>query len=222
MILNGEQQLPVSREQVWAALMNPEVLRLSIPGCESVTEVEPGIYAVKVVIEIGPVKARFNGKLRQLDMKAPETYTLAFEGDGGVAGFAKGSAVVTLEEGANKGTVLKYEAKAEIGGRLAQIGSRLIDATSAKLTKQFFERFSQQLLGPAPAVAEPAKVAAPAMGTAVAAAGSAVAATPAFVPAPVYAQATPSKSGVSIQMPAWTWAFTVLVIALLAAYLGSR
>lgn len=219
MILNGEQQLPVSREQVWSALMNPEVLRLSIPGCESVTEEEPGVYAVRVVIEIGPVKARFNGKLRQLDMKAPETYTLAFEGDGGVAGFAKGSAVVTLEEAANKGTVLKYEAKAEIGGRLAQIGSRLIDATSAKLTKQFFERLSQQLLGPAPAAVEPAKVAAPATAPAM---GTAVAAAPAFVPAPVYAQATPSKSGVSIQMPAWTWAFTVLVIALLAAYLGSR
>lgn len=218
MILNGEQQLPVSREQVWSALMNPEVLRLSIPGCESVTEVEPGIYAVRVVIEIGPVKARFNGKLRQLDMKAPETYTLAFDGDGGVAGFAKGSAVVTLEEAVNKGTVLKYEAKAEIGGRLAQIGSRLIDATSAKLTKQFFERFSKQLLGPVPVAAEPAKVAVPATGAAVAADGSAVAG----VPAPVYAEASPSKSGVSIQMPAWTWAFTVLVIALLAAYLGSR
>lgn len=219
MILNGEQQLPVSREQVWAALMNPEVLRLSIPGCESVTEVEPGIYAVKVVIEIGPVKARFNGKLKQLDMTAPETYTLAFEGDGGVAGFAKGSAVVTLEAAANKGTLLKYEAKAEIGGRLAQIGSRLIDATSAKLTKQFFERFSKQLLGPESVSTEQVKTGVPATG---AAAGSALTGAPVFVPAPVYADATPAKSGVSIQMPAWTWAFSVLVIALLAAYLGSR
>jgi len=214
MNLTGEQSLPLARERVWTALMDPETLKAAIPGCESVVDQGDGSYKAVVVAAIGPVKARFSGKLRFQDVQAPARYTLDFEGDGGVAGFAKGSAEVELAELSEQSTNLTYKAQAKIGGRLAQIGSRLIDATAARMATQFFDRLTQRLTAPAEPRAE-------------APTGAQAGATPAVAPvaAREAAEQAPAGGGramVTVQMPAWAWAFTVTVIALLAAYLATR
>lgn len=212
MELTGQQMLPLPRDKVWAALLDPQTLRAAIPGCEFVTDEGNGLYSVGVLAAVGPVKARFKGRMQQQDLQPPHRYTLSFEGDGGMAGFAKGSAEVELvEEGeAREQTRLNYRAQAQIGGRLAQIGSRLIDATAAKMSAQFFERLTQAITAPE-VVAEAA--AAPV------AAAPAAAARPAGVPVPL---AQPAPGLVTIQMPAWTWAFTITVIALLSAWLAAH
>jgi len=222
MELSGNHLLPVPRQRVWDALMDTETLRAAIPGCEAIEDQGNGLFVVRVVAAVGPVKARFKGLLQQQDLQAPERYTLSFEGDGGVAGFAKGSAQVQLSPSGPDGaqTRLDYQAQAQIGGRLAQIGSRLIDATAAQLSGQFFERLVR--LVSAPAASSPAQAAAgesnaPAVGT-----------LPAASPAPVRPAAVthdvPARHGalVTLQMPAWTWAFTVAVIALLSGWLAVR
>lgn len=219
MELTGQQRLPVSRDRVWAGLMDPATLKAAIPGCETIADEGNGRYTIGVLAAVGPVKARFKGRLQQQDVQAPQRYMLSFEGDGGIAGFAKGSAEVELlEDGdAREHTVLSYRAQAQIGGRLAQIGSRLVDATAAKMSAQFFERLTQVIqTGAVPAAPEAAAVAAAAPApTSVGAAARAV---------PELALGAPAVAGargvVTIQMPAWTWAFTVAVIALLAAWLA--
>ena len=212
MELNSTQSLPVDQARAWAALNDIELLRAAIPGCETITSTGDNEYEVLVTAAVGPVKARFKGRMQQQDLQPPHRYTLSFEGDGGMAGFAKGSAEVELvEEGeAREQTRLNYRAQAQIGGRLAQIGSRLIDATAAKMSAQFFERLTQAITAPE-VVAEAA--AAPV------AAAPAAAARPAGVPVPL---AQPAPGLVTIQMPAWTWAFTITVIALLSAWLAAH
>lgn len=219
MELNGAQVIPQSRERVWAALMSPAILQAAIPGCEAIEDQGQGVFAVTVMAAVGPVKARFKGRLQQLDLQAPTRYTLSFEGNGGMAGFAKGSAEVDLEAISESETKLVYRTQAEIGGRLAQIGSRLVDAAAAHMSKQFFERLVQAMQAPAPQAAVAAPVAA-AGATPVAA--PIPTATPVAVAAPVAVGGSGLGSVVSVQMPAWTWAFTVSVIALLAAYLGTH
>ena len=216
MELSGEQVLPLARERVWNALLDTETLRLSIPGCESVTEEGEGAYRVTVVAAVGPVKARFKGRLQQQDLQPPQRYTLSFEGDGGVAGFARGSAEVDLSEldGTPARTRLAYRAQAQIGGRLAQIGSRLIDATAARMAGQFFEQLTRTLTRP---------VAAPALetrspGEAAASSATVVSNPPSCPTAP---RLTPG-SVVTLQMPAWAWVCTVLVFALLTVWLNVR
>jgi hypothetical protein len=141
MNLEGNFFVKKPRTAVWALINDPEVLRLAIPGCQSLEAVEDG-YAATVAIAIGPVKAKFNGRVMLQDVQAPESYRISGEGSGGIAGFAKGGANVRLEE-TNGGTTIHYAVDAAIGGKLAQLGSRLIESTSKKLSGQFFERIAE-------------------------------------------------------------------------------
>ena len=125
------------------------MLEVCIPGCEEIHQDSPTTMTAKVVQKIGPVKARFDGAIELLNIEAPASYTIKGEGQGGVAGFAKGSADVTLEEDGDE-TVLRYEARAQVGGKLARLGSRLIDATAKKVATQFFNNFQQHLNDPDP------------------------------------------------------------------------
>jgi carbon monoxide dehydrogenase subunit G len=149
MEMSGEQLIPVPQARVWEGLNDPEVLKASIPGCESIERVSDTEYKVVITAAVGPVKAKFNGKLLLSDVNPPTSYKLAFEGSGGAAGFGKGGAQVGLApEGA--GTRLKYLANAQVGGKLAQVGSRLIDGVAKKMADEFFQRFNHKLAGPAP------------------------------------------------------------------------
>jgi carbon monoxide dehydrogenase subunit G len=141
MRMSAEQRVPATQQVVWEALNDPEVLRWSIPGCESVNRIGDNELAAAVTAKIGPVKARFNGKIILADIDPPNGYRLAGEGDGGAAGFAKGAATVTLEPDGDA-TLLKYEVDATVGGKLAQIGSRLVDAAARKMADDFFSRFN--------------------------------------------------------------------------------
>ncbi len=163
MDMSGEYRIPAPRERVWAALNDPEILRQAIPGCESVTKTSDTDMEAAVTAAVGPVKARFKGKVTLSDINPPESYTITGEGTGGAAGFAKGSAQVSLrEDGAD--TVMSYVVKANVGGKLAQIGSRLIDGTAKKMADEFFTRFVT-LAGAAPAAAEAAAAPAVAIAT---------------------------------------------------------
>ena len=146
MDMTGEYRIPASREAVWAALNDPEVLKQCIPGCEEIVKHSDTELSAKVVAKVGPVKAKFGGKVTLSDIDPPNGYTISGEGTGGAAGFAKGGAEVTLEADGDE-TVLKYVAKATVGGKLAQIGSRLIDSTSKKLANEFFGNFAEALGG---------------------------------------------------------------------------
>ena len=142
MDMTGTQHIEAPRDVVWAALNDIEVLKQSIPGCESIEKVSDTEMNAKVTLKVGPVKATFAGKVTLSDLDPPNGYTITGEGSGGAAGFAKGSAVVRLADDAGA-TNLNYEVKAQIGGKLAQLGSRLIDATSRKLATEFFEKFGE-------------------------------------------------------------------------------
>ena len=137
----GEIQLPASRETVWAMLNEPAVLKSCIPGCESLDKDSDNEFRAIATIKIGPVKARWKGKVRFSNLDPPSSYRISGEGDGGVAGFAKGGAKVSL---ANKdgGTLLSYNVEAQIGGKLAQLGQRLINSVAKKTADDFFENFA--------------------------------------------------------------------------------
>lgn len=154
MELTGSQQIRRDRAGVWAALNDPAVLQQCIPGCESMARDGDNGYAVAMTAAVGPVKARFNGKLALSDIRPEEGYALSFEGSGGAAGFGKGGAVVTLAP-QDEGTLLVYRAQAKVGGKLAQVGARLIDGVAAKMAADFFERFKALVEQPTPE-AEPA------------------------------------------------------------------
>jgi carbon monoxide dehydrogenase subunit G len=144
MDLTGEYIIPAPRQKVWEALNDADVLRACIPGCESLEKLSDTEMTATVVTKIGPVKAKFTGEVRLENINAPVSYTIAGEGKGGIAGFAKGGADVALEE-VPEGTRLSYAVKAQIGGKLAQLGSRLIDSTVKKLADQFFQNFTNML-----------------------------------------------------------------------------
>jgi carbon monoxide dehydrogenase subunit G len=144
MDLSDEIRIPAPRARVYEALQDPEILRACIPGCEELVKLSDTELEAKVVLKIGPVKARFAGRVTLNPENPPQTFSLSGEGSGGVAGFAKGGAVVTLEDLGDE-TLLRYDAKAEIGGKLAQLGSRLIQGTAKKLAGNFFETFQQTL-----------------------------------------------------------------------------
>ena len=141
MNMTGEVQLPASRETVWAMLNEPAVLKSCIPGCESLDKDSDNEFRAVATIKIGPVKARWKGKVRFSNLDPPSSYRISGEGDGGVAGFAKGGAKVSL---ANKdgGTLLSYNVEAQIGGKLAQLGQRLINSVAKKTADDFFENFA--------------------------------------------------------------------------------
>jgi hypothetical protein len=156
MDMTGQYRIPAPREQVWAALNDPAMLKASLPGCESLEKVSDHEFAATVIAKVGPVKAKFNGNVTLSNLNPPESYTISGEGKGGAAGFAKGGADVRLTEDGDI-TVLTYTAKADVGGKLAQLGSRLIDGTAKKMADEFFDNFSQQVAGPMPAaMLEPA------------------------------------------------------------------
>jgi carbon monoxide dehydrogenase subunit G len=163
MELTDEQFLPLPRERVWAALNDPRILQASVPGCESLERIEDNKFKVVLAATVGPIKARFNGRLELQDLKAPVGYALSFEGSGGAAGNAKGTAKVELEtEGS--GTRLIYRTQAQVGGRLAQVGARLIDGVAKKMAAEFFTRFTEAAMAgqPVPQSAASAPEAAPA------------------------------------------------------------
>jgi len=155
MEMTGEQLIPVPQAEVWRGLNDPEVLKACIAGCESIEKVAENEYRIALVAAVGPVKAKFSGKLVLSDLDPPNSYSLSFEGSGGAAGFGKGGAQVSLKP-EDSGTRLSYAAKASIGGKLAQGGSRLIDGVAKKMADDFFTAFNEKLAGPAGKVASSA------------------------------------------------------------------
>ena len=156
MKMNGEFRVPTDRETVWRALNDPEVLKQCLPGCQVIEKTSETEMTATLVIKVGPVKATFAGGVTLSDLDPPNGYTISGQGQGGAAGFASGEAKVKLveEDGA---TVVQYDVDAKVGGKLAQIGSRLIDSTAKKLSKQFFDSLAEKLGGGEEAEAEKAE-----------------------------------------------------------------
>jgi carbon monoxide dehydrogenase subunit G len=149
MDMSGEQRIPAPQQQVWDALYDPEVLKLCIPGCESVEKTSETEFTAKVVVAVGPVKAKFSGDVSLEDIDAPNGCTISGKGNGGIAGFGKGNAKVLLRSEGGE-TVLTYTANASVGGKIAQIGARLVDSTAKKLADEFFKRFVKLMTDRAP------------------------------------------------------------------------
>lgn len=195
MDMQGSRRLAVPQQQAWEALNDPEVLKACIPGCEKVEATGENQYAMAMAVKIGPVAARFNGKILLTDVLPPNSYTLNFEGQGGPAGFGKGSAKVSLApptEGA--GCELSYSATAQVGGKIAQVGQRLVDGVARSMAEEFFKRFDAEMAGRNPQ------------------AYAAEAALP-----PSAAAAPDAKGGV----PAWVWILVGLAIVAAIFFLRS-
>lgn len=157
MDMQGSRQLAVTQQQAWAALNDPEVLKACIPGCDSIEATGENAYALVNAIKVGPVSARFKGNIQLADIQAPDSYTLNFEGNGGAAGFGKGNAKVTLTPN-DAGCELGYTVHATVGGKIAQVGQRLIDGVAKSMAESFFKRFDEEMQQrhPAPAATEAA------------------------------------------------------------------
>jgi carbon monoxide dehydrogenase subunit G len=148
MQMSDSQRIPASKQKVWAALNNPDILKQCIPGCQSLEMATPNEMTATVVLRVGPVKATFGGKVTLSDLDPPNSYRIS-GGSGGIAGFAKGGATVKLSSESPDVTVLFYEVDAQIGGKLAQLGGRLIDSTAKKLASEFFASFGEVVSGAA-------------------------------------------------------------------------
>jgi carbon monoxide dehydrogenase subunit G len=146
MVMTGEVQLAAPRDVVWAKLNDADVLKASIPGCEELNKTSDTEFTAVATTKIGPVKARFKGKVHLTDIDAPNGYKISGEGDGGVAGFAKGGATVALTE-KDGGTLLTYNVEAQIGGKLAQLGQRLVNGAAKKIADDFFKNFAVKVAG---------------------------------------------------------------------------
>lgn len=144
MTMTGEALLPADRATVYAALNDPEILKASIPGCQELTKVSDTEFEAVAKVAIGPVKATFKGRVRLEDLDPPNGYTIRGEGQGGVAGFAKGGAKVSLEE-VEGGTKLVYDVEATVGGKIAQLGGRLVNGVAKKTADEFFANFAKAL-----------------------------------------------------------------------------
>jgi hypothetical protein len=147
MDMTGERRIEAPRQVVWQALNDPAVLKTSIPGCESLEKLSDTDMKATAAVKIGPISARFSGAVHLTDLDPPNSYTIGGEGQGGVAGFAKGGAKVRLEDAGN-GTLLYYEVHAQVGGKIAQLGARLIDASAKQMADAFFDRFSREVAPP--------------------------------------------------------------------------
>lgn len=219
MEIKGERNLPAKRELVWAALNDAGVLQRSIPGCETIDKVSDTELNATLTLKVGPVKARFKGNVKLVDLEPPQRYTIVGEGQGGVAGFGKMKATVTLAEEAG-GTRLTYVADAQVGGKLAQVGSRLIEGTAAKLAQEFFDAFERNIAAAPGAV--PGSEAAPqpapsALPEATAPAGIEPPAAAEPMPAP--ASTAPASQGA----PRWAWPAALIAAFLIALWLvGGR
>lgn len=229
MDMTGEYRIPAPRQKVWEALNNPDVLRRAIPGCESIEKQSDTEMTARVAAKVGPVSAKFSGKVTLSDLDPPNGYRISGEGSGGAAGFAKGGATVKLTDDGQGGTVLSYKVDAQIGGKLAQIGSRLIDGVSRKMADDFFSRFSAEVGAP-PVPSAPAEevlpVGAPAAPVTLPTPGATVSPpTPAAAPQPQSttmpppaARMPPSAAGP--RLPPWAWivGLVIIVIIILAIF----
>jgi uncharacterized protein len=155
MKMTGEVTLPADRQTVWAKLNDPETLKLCIPGCQSLERSGESGFAAVAKIKVGPVSATFKGNVELTDLDPPNSYRISGQGDGGVAGFAKGGASVRLSDAVEGGTTLGYDVDATIGGKLAQLGGRLIDGVAKKMADQFFTNFAKAVTGESPAAPPP-------------------------------------------------------------------
>jgi carbon monoxide dehydrogenase subunit G len=199
MEMTGEYRIPASRQRVWEALNDPDVLKQCIPGCQSLEKVSDTEFNGRVVASVGPVRAAFGGKVTLSDLDPPQSYTITGEGSGGVAGFAKGGAKVNLAE-AGAETLLTYDVQAQVGGKLAQIGSRLIDGVARKMATDFFGSFAAAVAAeqPAPAAADAAPAA------------------PEPVPAePLPPPPSPQPAGGRLPPSVWVTGLAVIIILLL-------
>ncbi len=147
LVIEGEETIAAPVDRVWQAMNDPEVLKACIPGCQTLEKTSDTDMTATVVLKIGPIKATFNGAVTLENLNPPHSYTITGEGKGGIAGFAKGGADVTLTEVGPDQTLLKYAAKADVGGKIAQLGSRLITSTSKKLAGEFFATFNERVRG---------------------------------------------------------------------------
>lgn len=147
MTMSGEVQLPAGRETVWAKLNDPEVLKVCVPGCEQLDRISDCEFQAIATVKVGPVKARWKGKIRLSDLDPPNGYRISGDGEGGVAGFAKGAAQISLAE-KDGGTLLSYAVEAHIGGKLAQLGQRLINSAAKKTADDFFTKFAGAVAQP--------------------------------------------------------------------------
>ena len=144
MDMSGERRIPAPRQKVWDALNDPQMLKACIPGCESMERQANGDLKATAAVRIGPISTRFSGNIKLLDLDPPNSYRIAGEGQGGAAGFAKGGATVNLaDDGAF--TVMRYDVKAQVGGKIAQLGARLVDATSKQMADAFFDKFTTEI-----------------------------------------------------------------------------
>jgi carbon monoxide dehydrogenase subunit G len=223
MDMSGSYRITAPREKVWAALNDPEILKQCIPGCEEIEKQSDTELTAKVVAKVGPVKAKFAGKVTLSDIDPPNGYTITGEGSGGAAGFGKGGAAVKLGPDGEDATLLDYTAHAQVGGKLAQIGSRLIDGTARKMADDFFAKFTQVVGQPQDGaggeIEAPARQQAPAPGGQLAAqpAAAAMAFTPA---APV---ADPTETGgppADMRLAAMVGAATIAFVATLFLVAG--
>lgn len=218
MDMTGERRIPAPRQTVWDALNDPEVLKASIPGCETLEKTSDDQMKASAAVKIGPISARFNGNVTLSDIDPPNGYRITGEGQGGVAGFAKGGAAVSLADDGEAATLLTYEVHAQVGGKLAQLGARLVDASAKQMADAFFDRFTQQVTALAPAAegalapALPPTAPAPA-GTAATGVTPVPAATPAKPPPPP--AAPPSAISIWALIPREIYGFP------LVAWIGS-
>jgi carbon monoxide dehydrogenase subunit G len=219
MDLTGDYRIPAPREAVWAALNDPEVLRACIPHCEELAKNSDTEFVAKVVVKIGPVKASFGGKVTLSDIDAPNGYTISGEGQGGAAGFAKGGAKVRLESvDGGAATILHYVADAQIGGKLAQIGSRLVEGSAKKLADEFFAAFAAQAAAKAGGIPAEAAATVPSPEAVPVVAAQEPAIATASEPAP----AQPEQAGRGLSPWVWIGGLTVVVGAILAAVAATR
>ena len=202
MKLTGENRINASPQEVWHALNDPAILKQAIPGCDTLEKVDDTHFKATVTTKIGPVQAKFTGEVELQDLDPPNGYTISGKGSGGVAGNARGAAKVKLEPDGN-GTKLTYDVDAQVTGKLAQLGSRLIDSTAKMLAGQFFNKFEQLVSKPEPAAA-PAPATANATATATQAATGSASGTP----------HRPTQKGI----PAWVWAVVISACIVLFSY----
>jgi hypothetical protein len=227
MELTGEREIGAPRQTVWEALNDPEVLKASIPGCQSIEKTSDTELNAKVKAKVGPVNATFSGKVNITNLNPPESYTISGEGTGGAAGFAKGGADVMLED-RGESTLLRYTANAQVGGKLAQLGQRLIKSTADKYAKQFFDNFSEKVAPTAQDdgdTAEAATTSAPAAAAeSPAAAASATAAETSSQPAAETTTAAPASDSAEtserkgLSPVTWISALVFFVLVLLALF----
>ena len=223
MKMNGEFRVPTDRETVWRALNDPEVLKECLPGCQEIEKTSDTEMTATLVLKVGPVKATFAGGVTLSDLDPPNGYTLSGQGQGGTAGFASGEARVRLvDEGGE--TVVQYDVDAKVGGKLAQIGSRLIDSTAKKLARQFFDSLAEKLGGgeeaeakPEPEAAAPAPPEAPAEPAAAPAAERPADDPPAADAGPPLA---PAAKRMGLPTAAWAAAVVAVAVVLILVFTG--